>query len=433
MKTTHRMTRRRFLRTTVAGSGLSLAVPYVITGNALGSATKKPANSRITLGFIGVRNMGGGHLGQFLHNRRVEVLAVCDVDRSVREGAAQRTKEVYGNSAPVAQYNDFRELLARDDIDAVVVATPDHWHTVINIAACKAGKDIYSEKPLTLTIGEGKELVKTVRRYGRVFQTGSQQRSDDRFRFACELVRSGRIGRVHTVIAGIGGAPTCGWEPDTEPPEGLDWNMWLGPAPYKPYTPRRCHYEFRWFYDYSGGQVTDWGAHHCDRAQWGLGMDGSGPVHIEGTAQFPTDGLYEVAHTFDIKYTYANGVKLFLRSHAPRDNGVMFQGTEGWVWVNRGNIDAEPKSLLGETLGPNDVHLYRSTNHHNNWLDCIEQRRLPICDVEIGHRSISVPHLGNIAIRLGRPIRWDPQTEQIIGDEEANRWITKPMRAPWHL
>ncbi|MBN1344248.1 MAG: Gfo/Idh/MocA family oxidoreductase [Phycisphaerae bacterium] len=426
------LTRRGFLARTATGAGVGFAAPYVLTGSALGNASKAPANSRVTLGFVGVRNMGGGHLNGFLKNRRVEVLAVCDVDRSVREGKAQQVKEAYELQNPIAAYNDFRELCARNDIDAVVIATPDHWHTLVCLEACRAGKDIYCEKPLTLTIGEGKELVKAVRRYGRVFQVGSQQRSDNKFRFACELVRSGRIGRVHTVITGIGGAPTCDWEPETDPPDGLDWDFWLGPAPYKPYTPRRCHYEFRWIYDYSGGKMTDWGAHHNDIAQWGLGMDGTGPIHVDGQGSFPDNGLYDTPTSFNVTYTYANGVKLLCQSHALRF-GITFQGTDGWVWVTRNDIDAHPKSLLKEKLGAGDVHLYKSNSHHNNWLDCIEQRHRPICDVEIGHRSVTVCHLGNISMRLGRPIRWDPNTEQIVGDDEAARWVDKPMRAPWHL
>ena len=432
MSESQRISRRRFLSRTTSGIGLGMAAPYVLTGNALGNEAKAPANSRLTLGFIGVRNMGGGHLNHFLGNRRVQVLAVCDVDRAVRKGAAHRVKDRYENKHDIPDYNDFRELLARDDIDAVVVATPDHWHALVCIEACKAGKDIYCEKPMTLTIEEGKALVKAVRRYGRVFQTGSQQRSDDRFRFACELARNGYVGRVHTVKTSIGSGPTCGWEPETDPPEGLDWNMWLGPAPKKPYTPRRCHYEFRWIYDYSGGKMTDWGAHHNDIAQWGLGMDGTGPIHIDGKGEFPTDGLYDTATTFTVNYTYANGVKLICGSHIP-NGGARFEGTEGWVWVTRGAIDAHPKSLLDVKLSANDVHLYRSRDHHGDWLDCVEKRQRPICDVEIGHRSVSVCHLGTISLRLGRPIRWDPDAEQIVGDAEAARWVGKPMRPPWHL
>jgi predicted dehydrogenase len=430
------MTRRRFLNRAAAGAGFAACAPYILTSDALGNADKAPANSRIGVGFIGVDSMGGYHLGNFIHNRKVQVRAVCDVDQPIRKAAADRVKKTYGDTADCPDYNDFRDLLARKDIDAVVIATPDHWHALIAIEACKAGKDIYCEKPLTLTIEEGRKLVRAVRRYGRVFQTGSQQRSggqtrpESNFRFACELVRSGRIGRVHTVRTGLGGGPTCGWEPETDPPAGLDWNMWLGPALWKPYTPRRCHYEFRWFYDYSGGKMTDWGAHHNDIAQWGLGMDDSGPVHIDGKATFPQDGLYDTATSFTVEYTYANGVKLIASSEG---RGTRFEGTDGWVHVDRGFLQTHPAELMEERPGPNDVHLYESPGHYEDWFQCVEQRRRPICDVEIGHRSATVCHLGNISMRLGRPIRWDPQTEQVIGDDEAARWVGRPMRAPWHL
>ncbi len=432
--TSRKMTRRKFLSRTMVGAGLGFGAPYVITSSALGNADRAPANDRIGLGCIGVGSMGSGHLGSFLYDRairkNIQVLAVCDVDRNNRLNAVKRVKEAYGQSAPCPDYNDFRELLEQPGIDAVTVVTPDHWHALIAIEACKKGKDIYCEKPLTLTIQEGQRLVAAVRRYGRVFQTGSQQRSEGNFRFACELVRNGRIGRVHTVRTGIGGGPTCGWEPETDPPQGLDWNFWLGPAIYKPYTPRRCHYEFRWLYDYSGGKMTDWGAHHNDIAQWGLGMDESGPVHIDGRGEFPTDGLYDTATSFQVHYTYANGVKLICASDG---HGCRFEGTEGWVHVDRGFLDAQPKSLLQEQMGSNEIHLYQSPGHKEDWLRCIETRRRPICDVEIGFRSVTVCHLGNISMRLGRPLRWDPQTQQIIGDDEAARWVTRPMRAPWRL
>jgi predicted dehydrogenase len=311
----------------------------------------------------------------------------------------------------------------------VDIATPDHWHALVGIAACEAGKDVYCQKPLTLTIAEGRALANAVRRYGRVFQVGSQQRSESNFRFACELVRNGYIGKVHTVRTGFGYGPTCGWEPDQDPPPGLDWNMWLGPAPYVPYTPRRCLYDFRWFYDYSGGKMTDWGAHHNDIAQWGLGMDESGPVKIEGEGRFPTEGLFDTAVWFNIEYTYANGVKVI----CGEGHGARLEGTDGWVHVDRGFLEAEPKDLLDIELKPSDIHLYNSPGHYRDFHNCIRTRQKPICDVEIGHRSVTVCHLGTIAIRLGRTLHWDPETEQFVGDEEANRWVNKPMRPPWHL
>ena len=418
-----KVTRRQFL-SRAAGAGVSLALPAVIPARAWGQGDDPPPSERIVMGFIGVGGMGGGHLGGFVNRPDVDVAAVCDVDEPHRESARERVGE------NCAAYNDYRELLERKDIDAVVISTPDHWHALTSIHACEAGKDVYCEKPMTLTIAEGRAMVSAVRRYARVFQVGSQQRSSWNFRLACELVRSGRIGEVHTVTTGIGGNPTCSWEPNTDPPPGLDWNMWLGPAPWVEYTPRRCFFTFRYFWDYSGGSLTDWGAHHNDIAQWGLGMDESGPVEIDGQGDFPTSGLYELPTRFEIKYKYANGITL---TCASRSRGCRFEGSGGWIHVDRGFLEAEPKSLLQEKLGPNDVHLYESPGHKEDWLDCIKTRQRPICDVETGHRSVTVCHLGNISIRAGRKLQWDPKTERIINDEGANRWLDKPYRAPWHL
>ncbi len=426
------MTRRRFLRR-ATGAAAAAAWPYVITSDALGSAAKAPANSRITVGMIGVGGMGNHHLGWLIEDRRPQVVAVCDVDKNHRDRTADRV----GNGC--AKYHAFEELLARPDIDAAFIATPDHWHALIGIAACKAGKDVYCEKPLTLTIEEGRALANAVRRYDRIFQVGSQQRSDWRFRHACMLARNGRLGRIREVRSGLPGGPSAGWALEVKPPDTLDWDRWLGPAPKVPYTPPRCHGTFRWFYDYSGGTMTDWGAHHNDIAQWGLGMSHTGPVHVDGRGQFPTDGLFETATSFDVTYTYANGIRLHCTSHEPA-GGTKFIGTKGWVHVDRGWMKAEPASLLKEKFGPDEIHLYSSLKHRDNWiankinwLDCIESRRRPICDVEIGHRTITMSHLGVISMRLGRPLRWDPDREQVVGDDEANRWVSRPMRPPWHL
>ena len=420
-----RLSRRELLKKAALGAAAAgIGFPAIVPARALGAEEKAPASERLGLGFIGVGGMGSGHLGGLMWRKEIEIRAVCDVYEPHRLAAKERV------GGDCAAYNDFRDLLDRKDIDAVVIATPDHWHVLVSIAACQAGKDIYCEKPLTLTIEEGRALVNAVRRYGRVFQTGSQQRSEDNFRFACELVRSGRIGKLHTIRTGFGGAPTSGYQPDTDPPPGLDWNLWLGPAPWVRYNELRCLYNFRWFYDYSGGKMTDWGAHHNDIAQWGNGTELSGPVEIEGTATFPTSGLYDTATGFLITYTYANGLKLICGD----GHGAKFEGTDGWVHVDRGFLEASPPELLQEKLGPGDVHLYQSVGgHHQNWLDCIKTREKPICDVEIGHRSVSVCHLGNIAIRTGRKLRWDPENERFLGDDAMNRWLSKPMRAPWHL
>ena len=419
-----KLTRRQFFGHTAA-AGAGMAIPYFVPGSVLGANGEVPASEKIVLGFIGVGGMGGGHLGNFLGQDDVQVAAVCDVDEERRLERKARVGE------GCAAYNDYRELLERKDIDAVVIATPDHWHALTSIHACEAGKDIYCEKPLTLTIKEGRAMVNAARRYGRIFQVGSQQRSAREFRFGCELVRSGRIGELQTIRVGIGGGPTGGWDPDTEPPPGLDWNTWLGPAPWAPYNRSRCHYTFRWFWDYSGGKMTDWGAHHNDIAQWGNGTSRSGPIWVKGTGEFPREGLYETCTHFEVKYRYANGVELICSNKNP--SGCRFEGANGWVHTNRGKLETEPPELKEETLGPDDVHLYNSPNHRRNWLESVKTRQRPICDVEIGHRSISICHMGNIAIRIGRTLQWDPETEQFVNDEAANRWLEKPYRAPWHL
>ena len=419
--------RREFLRKFYKGiltAGTAMSAPMLIFRNVLGRGVVAPSD-QITLGFIACGSMNGGHLGWFMSSPKVRILAVCDVD----EGRRNDFKNRIGSGCDT--YLDFRNLVARQDIDAVVIATPDHWHALTAIAAMEAGKDVYCEKPLTLTVEEGRKMVRTARRCGTVFQTGSQQRSDEKFRRACELVRSGRIGKMQKVTTAIGTAPTTGWEPNVSPPPGLDWNFWLGPAPYAPYTPKRCFYDFRWFWDYSGGKMTDWGAHHNDTAQWGLGMDESGPVDVEGHGELPKDGLYETFVTFQVHYTYANGVELTCTSEG--ENGITFYGTEGEIFVNRSYFKATPKEIALEPLGAGDVHLHHSNEHHQNWLDCIKTRQRPICDVEIGHRSVTVCHLGNIAMRLGRRLKWNPAKEKFVNDAEANRWLQKPMRKPWTL
>ncbi len=419
-----RVSRREFLkRSAIISAGLSL--PAIAPARALGAEDKVAASERIVVGMIFMGGMNGGHLGGLLGNPMVEVVAVCDVDAERLESARARVGE------RCAAYRDFRELLDRPDIDAVWIATPDHWHTLTSIAACQAGKDVYCEKPLTVTIAEGRALVNAVRRYGRVFQVGSQQRSDWNFRYACELVRSGEIGTLKSIQVGIGGAPTSGWQANEDPPAALDWDLWLGPTPKVPYNPLRSHYNFRWHYDYSGGMMTDWGAHHNDIGQWGHGMDGSGPVHIHGRGTFPTTGLYNTATSFHIVYTYADGIPMVCSSSNP--GGVTFEGSNGSIHVDRGVLSSEPAEIIRTALGPRDVHLYESKGHHQDFLDCVKSRERPICDVEIGHRSVSVCHLGNIAIRTGREIAWDPETETITNDRELNRWLSRPYRAPWSL
>jgi len=372
-------------------------------------------------------------LNNFLNQPGTQVLAVCDVDTTRREHHRKIVDEFYALKLEKEykgcdQHQHFEDLIARKDIDAVVIATPDHWHAFIAIAACKASKDIYCEKPLSLTIHEARAMVKAVRKHGRVFQTGSMQRSMKEFRQACELVRNGRIGQVKQVIVDVG-APSRPCDLPEEPMEpGLDWDRWLGPAPLRPYnavlSPRGVHKHFpdwRNYREYSGGAMTDWGAHHFDIAQWGLGMDDSGPVEI-----IPPE---DPKATKGLRYIYANGVEVL---HGD-SGGVLFIGTEGKILVNRGKFEATPSSLAEAPLGSDAIHLYNSYNHTKDFLDCMRSRNRPICDVEIGCRSVTVCHLGNLAYWNHRHLHWDPVKERFVGDPEANQWLDRPKRGPWRV
>jgi len=421
--------RREFLKKTMAIAGGAAAFPYVVPSSAPGQAAP---SGRITLGFIGMGKQSQHLIRSFLNSPGTQTLAVCDVDKLKLKRAQDTVQEHYSkpNSTPYkgcAAYGDFRELLARDDIDAVVIATPDHWHSITVIQAAQAGKDIYCEKPLAQTIAEARAMVNAVRRYVRIFQTGSMQRSDDKFRFACELVRNGYIGEVKTVTVGIGDPPEDKPLPAEPVPDYLDWDMWVGPAPWRPYNSDLSpHISFdgfpNWRYhsDFGGGGMTDWGAHHFDIAQWGLGMDETGPVAIIP----PDDKDYKV-----LTYKYANSV-IMTRDNA---NGILFTGTKGRVEVNRGYLKTWPETLQSQQIKPEEIHLYDSKNHYTDWLDAIRKRTKPICDIETGCRSVTVCHLGNIAYRLGRPLKWDPQREVFVNDSNANRLLSRAMRSPWHL
>jgi len=419
------VTRRRFLTKAATGIGAGLAAPYMIPRSVRG------ANDTVVLGHIGVGNQGSQHL----RATAGQTAAVCDVDGD-RLRAAQGKVEAKGRKCQA--YGDFRKLLEQKDVDAVVITTPDHWHALPTIMACQAGKDVYVEKPMTLTLVEGQRMIQAARRHKRIVQVGSMQRSMAGFREACELVRNGRIGEVKKVTVGISGVNFKGPAvPDCDPPAELDYDLWLGPAPLRPYNPKHVHYNFRFYWDHSGGQMTNWGAHHGDIAQWGLEMDESGPVEVEPSAktEYNPDGWYEVPSYFQCTYQYANGVELVCGMKLP--GGTTFEGTKGKVLVNRGRLKTEPADILEDYrkngLRPDETHLRKSSSHFGNWFDCLKSRELPICDVAIGHRSVSLCHLGNIAVRLNRKVRWNPVKEQIIGDEEAAKWVTRAYRAPWKL
>jgi predicted dehydrogenase len=423
-------------RSFVKGAALA-AAPYIIPASALGKGPRPAPSNRITLGMLGLGSMGLRHVTGFLAEEECQITAVCDVDAQRVTRAATVINEHYGNQ-DCKTFSDFRDLIACDDIDALCIAVPDHWHAIPAIMAIRAGKDVYGEKPLALTVAEGKEMVREVRRHSCVWQTGSWQRSTKHFRFACELVRNGRIGKLERVEVGIGEGMTIEPQPVMPVPEGFDYEMWLGPAPWAPYTEKRCHWNFRWILDYSGGQVTDWGAHHIDIAQWGMGTDDTGPVEVEGRGVFPEDGLWDAAVDYRFGCTYANGVKLLVGCNHHVKQGVRFIGDQGWVHVTRKGVEASKESLLKEVFGPDEIHLPRPTGdhrqgHRTDFLKCIKSRGCPITPVEVGHRSITIAHLGNIAMLTGRKIHWDPVKEDILGDDTARRMLTRAMREPWHM
>lgn len=437
------MQRRVFLQSASAAAAASASL----------AAQTPPPSRRVTVGVIGTGNQGFNDIKSFLREPRVQVVAVCDVNRQSpgywegaiagREPARDLVEWHYARAKRsgvykgCAMYEDFRDILRRPDIDAVLIALPDHWHAISVIQAAKAGKDIYGEKPLSLTIAEGRAMANAVRDHQRVFQCGSQQRSDVRFRKACEIVRNGAIGKLHTVLCGLpGGTPDFGRTGDRQDPEpvpaGFHYDMWLGPAPEAPYAPGRCHVNFRWILDYSGGQITDWGGHHPDIAQWGMGTELTGPVAIRnGQATWAKEKLWNTATDFHFEAVYENGVRMIYSSRVR--GGVTFQGSDGWVWVNRGAIEASPLSLLDYEPGEKEVRLYRSTNHVGNFVDCVLSRQETVAPIEQAHRSITIAHLGNISLRLGRDVRWDPKTERFPGDDQANAMLSRPMRKPWVL
>lgn len=441
--------RRTFLKSAAALA----AAPYFVPASVFGQ--NAPSN-RITMGCIGTGNQGLPILERFMKQDDCQILAVCDVNRGSfgykeedhfrgREPAQKAVQQYYADKTGTGSftgcdaYEDYRELLARDDIDAVTIVSPDHWHAVMTIMAAKAGKDIYCEKPLSLTIGEGRAMVDAVKKYDRVLQTGTHERSNPTVRKACELVRSGRIGEVKRIITHVGTnnkvGPGPGWNP-MPVPDGFAYDMWLGPAPMAPYHKDRCLYRFRFNYDYSGGQITNFGVHSNDMAQWGLGMDDSGPVEIEyiSAKYLPEGSLFNTATHTKFRCVYANGVELICQTDKPSVR-CRFEGSEGVVQVeNKGqNFITEPEKLATTEIPPDEALLPVSDNHQRNFLDCVKSRSKPVSDVETGHRSTSVCHLGNIAIKMQTRLEWDPQAEQFTNNEEANAYLHRSLRAPWSI
>jgi len=458
------LTRRHFFKTTAALASAAFAAPHLVPSSVFGADA--PSN-RIHVGFIGLGNQSTIDLPAFLRNDDVQVVAVCDVNTAShgyktpeqflgRKPGEEKVNKYYAEKSGAGAYkgcdayNDFREILGRKDIDVVALVVPDHWHGLMTVMAAQAGKDIYCEKPLSLTINQGKKMVAAVRKHQRILQTGSHYRSSPANRLGCELVRNGRLGQLKRILTYLppnnATDPGPGWQP-MPVPEGFDYDMWLGPAPKAPYHQDRCFYRFRFILDYSGGQVTNFGAHEIDIAQWGNGTDHTGPVEIEdlGSEFPPKGGLFTTATKVHFRARYANGVELICQTEKP-GFGTRFEGTEGWLLYDYKGVKTSPESLKTSVIGPNEIHLPESIkgrkesgskqyipDHVRNFLDCVRSRQDPIGLVEIGHRTASICHLGNIAMMLKRKVQWDPEKEQFVNDDEANGMLDRPMRAPWKM
>jgi predicted dehydrogenase len=431
------LSRRHFLNRSIAAAAAATTLPawfleesFASQPTAAGGQNDKPA-----VALVGCGGRGRGIAkGAAVFGR---IVALCDVDEAHLAAAKKDWPD-----AEVA--HDIRKIAERRDIEVVLCGTVDHWHTLVSSAAMRSGKDVYCEKPLTLTINEGKHLVRVVRETGRILQTGSQQRSDKRFRLACELVRNGRIGRLMHVDVFLPAGRREGPFAASSVPSGFDWDLWQGPTPAVDYIKERTHVTFRYWWDYSGGTMTDWGAHHNDIVLWAMGLEHGGPVSIRGkplAEMIP--GGFTAASEYHVDYTYANGVTHTCRSTTAnawngavldkngQQHGVKFTGSDGWIWVTRGEIMASDPELLVEPLAADAQRLYVSDDHMGNFFDCVRSRKSPICEAQIGHRSASLCHLGVIALRLGRELQWDPARETFPTDSEANQWLSRPMRKPW--
>ncbi|HEX3999142.1 MAG TPA: Gfo/Idh/MocA family oxidoreductase [Pirellulales bacterium] len=452
-----RPNRRQILKSAAGGAAAAataaLAAPYVVPSRVFGATA--PSN-RIAVGVIGTGNRGFEILKTLLNQDSAQIVAVCDVNRASfgyrdekqflgREPARKLVEDFYGKQTRSGKFDgcamltDFRDVLARNDIDAVAVVVPDHWHALMSIAACKAGKDVYCEKPMSLTIAQGRAMVDAVRQHKRVLQTGSHERSNPRTIHAIELVRSGRIGKLKRITTFVGFnnkiGPGPGWKP-MPVPEGFDYATWLGPAPDAPFHQDRCLYRFRFNYDYSGGQVTNFGAHSNDMAQWALGADNTGPTEVELIeAKFlPAGSLFNTALETKFRLRYADGVEVVCQTDKSQV-GARFEGTEGVVQTGYAGLFTEPAALKADYVEPKDVQQFAVDAHVRNFLDCVRSRKDPVAHVEIGHRSASVCHLGNIAVRLGKQkvFQWDPAAERFTNDDDANAMLTRPMRGPWTI
>ena len=456
------LSRRDFIETTVKGTVVTAALaagfPAIVPSSVFG---KTAPSNRINIGAIGTGRISRVHdLPSTWKYDSARIMAVCDLDSKRVEDAKKLVNEYYSKKTGkpydgVTGYTNYHELLKNKDVDAVLVSTPDHWHALIGIDAVEAGKDVYLQKPASLTIAEGRALSNAVQRTGRILQIGSQQRSSPQFRYAAELVRNGRIGKLKTVEIGLPGDPSGDEELEMPVPKNLNYEMWLGSTPYVYYTEKRVHPQND--YDRPGwlrceqfgaGMITGWGAHHVDSAHWAMDTEYTGPVEVSGWAEFPAKGLWDVHGKFKTEGLYANGVRMFISGDFP--NGIRFEGSEGWIFVSRGDervtdsdpgaklkdakaLSASDPKIITSVIGPDEVHLYESKDQHGNWLDCIKSRQQPIAPVEVGHRSCSTCLIHHIAMKLKRKLYWEPAKERFHNDDEANTMLSRPQRAPYTI
>lgn len=442
------MKRRDFMKNAALAAG-AIAMPTIIRASALGKNGFVAPSERIVMGGLGLGGMGTGDMKNFLKNKAVQYIAVCDVDKKHRERAMEIVNTTYGTTDS-RSYNDYREFLEKEKFDAIHIAVPDHWHSIPSIEAAKKGLDIYGQKPLARSVKEGRAIVDAVDKYNIVWQTGSQQRSSASFRRACELVRNGKLGKIERVEVGLPDGGHKAGNPATQPiPEGLDWEMWLGSAPKVPYR-GIVHWDWRWQLAYSGGQLTDWAGHHIDIAQWGLGMERTGPISVRGEGEARKDDIYDVPYAYDMEFEYANGIELRVansRKYFDRKGkgwdgrekdskfgmGAVWYGDEGWLQVNRHGMWSDNPNILKAEIGANDIHLYKSTNHHENFIDCVKSRKETVAPAEIGHRSISVALIGEIAMQTGEKLKWDPKAERFTNSEKANKLLMREFHNAWKL
>ncbi|MHA8097884.1 Gfo/Idh/MocA family protein [Aquirufa aurantiipilula] len=451
------MKRRKFINNIALGAVGTLGFPTIVPAHVLGG--KDAPSNKINIGQIGCGRIARTHdLPSTWRYEKARIMAVCDLDRNRTEDTKKLVEEYYtkktgqSNYIDVKMYDDYREMLLNKDIDAVMISTPDFWHAQPAMEAALAGKDIYLQKPTSLTIKEGRQLAEVIKKTGRILQVGTQQRSSSQFRRAAELVRNGRIGKLHTVKVGLPGDPSGPVVQTMPVPKGFNYEMWLGSTPYIPYTELSVHPQVGYdrpgwlrMEQFGAGMITGWGQHHYDSAAWGMDTELTGPISVEAVAEFPKSGVWDVHGDFMAKAEYANGITMYTSGGFP--NGIRYEGTEGWIFVSRGDysatpsdptskvrakaIDASNPAILESVIGEKEIHLYHSDEQHGNWLDCIESRKEPISPIEIGHRACTVCLITHVAMKIPRKLNWDAKKEQFINDAEANRYLSRTQRAPY--